>query len=224
MEREHHRNQEAQSPEEQAPERWTPLLDKLGIRGTDEFEVVVIDFLQSGLLNLTEVGRIIDQYVARAEELDAPNRRYGYYELAKWHPELGDAELLAELRRMVPEAGFHDIHAITDLHDEAMTFQGGEEVARDLIQSWLVAFRRRREEVGNREFDPNYNFYRRKVHPDIEAEIRGLQARQRARTTVLDVSERWLRIGLGARGKRRACSRPLPLTSRPPSWRPAGTT
>lgn len=178
---------EAHTPEMKARERWRLLIEKLGIRGTDSFERLVVDYLNSGLLDLTEVGKTIDRYVAEGQALDARQRRFEFFDKVVWHPEISEAELLQDLRRIVPDAALHDMFAITALHDQALKLPDGKPVAQELLDRWLAAFREHQAAGAEREFDPDFQFFRQPLHPDIDREVRVLQARHNASTSLPEV-------------------------------------
>lgn len=180
------RNEE-DTPERKARERWRLLLEKLGIRGTDSFEGLVVDYLKSGLIDLTEIGKIIDQYVAEAQVLDARHRRYEFFDKVIWHPEISESELLQDLRGLVPEAALHDMFSITALHDQAMKLPDGQSVAQELIDRWLTTFRERQAAGDGRGFDLDFHFPRQPLHPDIDQEVRALQARHNASASIPEV-------------------------------------
>jgi hypothetical protein len=176
-----------ETPETKARERWLLLLDKLEIRGTDEFEALVVDYLKSGLIEGGAVGRIIDRYLAEGRQLAARARFHEFFERCIWHPEITEAELLHELRAMLSEVDLLDMFAVTSLHDQAMRLAGGAGLARELVDAWLAAFRLRHPLGQEPQLDPDMNFFRRPLHPDIATEIRAIQARQQSTATLLEV-------------------------------------
>ncbi|MDV7211348.1 P-loop NTPase fold protein [Azotobacter beijerinckii] len=183
---------EEETPEVKARERWRLLMDKLGIPGSDEFEALVVDYLKSGLIEGAAVGRIIDHYLAEGRELAARTRVHDFFERCIWHPEVPEAELLEELRAMLPDVGLLDMMLVTDLHEQAMRLTGGARLAQELIDGWLVAFRQRQRQRHRQgeELDLNFNYFRRPLHPDISNEISAAQARQQSTVTLLEVCRR----------------------------------
>lgn len=143
--------------------------------------------MKSGLIDLTEVDKIIDRYVAEAQALDAMRRGFDFFDKVIWHPEISEQELLEDLRRLIPEAAQHDMYSITALYDEAMKLPNGQPVARELIDRWLAAFRARLAAGEERGFDPDFHFFHRPVHPEIDREVRGLQARHNASNSLPEV-------------------------------------
>jgi len=181
---------EEKSLEQQARERWLLLLDKLGIRGTDEFEILVADHLKSGLLESSAVGQIIDRYLREAHELTVRAKIQEFSERCVWHPELSEAELLAELRALLPDIGLLDMYTVTSLCGQAERMSAGADVAQELIDRWLAAFRERHPVGMEPDLDPDFNYSRRPLHPHIAAEISAIKARKQSSATLLEVCRR----------------------------------
>lgn len=183
------RGQQA-SEEAKTRERWQLLMDELGIRGTDEFEALVVDYLKSGMIDGEAVGKVIDRYAAEERALAARARAYEFFEHCRWHPNMSEAQLLVELQALVPESSQLDMFMVTALHDEAVNLPGGASVADDLVDSWLSAFRRRQSDHNNPDLDPEDTFFKRPLHPAISAEVRSKQAEHRSKVTILDVCKK----------------------------------
>lgn len=178
---------EEETPEAKARERWQLLLDKLGIRGTDEFEVLVVDYLKSGLIDGAAVGRIVDRYLAEGHELTVRARVHEFFEHRWWHPEITEIELLEEIRALLPDVGLLDMFSVTSLHDQAKYLAGDTGLAQELVDAWLIAFRQRRALNPELVSDPDSYPFRQQLHPDISIEIRAAQAVQQTTATLLEV-------------------------------------
>lgn len=180
--------------------RWRLLLENLGVRGADAFEALVVEYLKSGLIDDAKLSTIIDRYTTQAETLEAENRRFEFYEKLVWHPQLSERELLDELRGLVPHAALNDMYTITELHNQAMNWPGGEPVAKELIASWIAAFQERQVRNPEHGFSTDFPLLSRPVHPDIERALRALKPRLQAPMTILEVCRRAAEgRGLGAR-------------------------
>lgn len=131
---------EDETPEAKARERWRLLLDKLGIHGTDEFEVLVIAYLKSGLMESGAIGKTIDRYLAEGNALAARASAFDFFERCIWRPDISEEELVSELRAMLPNVGLLDMFAATSLHDQAMRLAGGADLAPEIINAWIPAF------------------------------------------------------------------------------------
>lgn len=176
-----------QTPETKAQERWLLLLDKLSIRGTGDYENLVVDYLKSGLFEGEAVGRVIDRYVAQGRDLAVESRVKEFFHRCVWHPEITEAELLKDVGAILPDVGLLDMFSVTSLHDEAKSLAGGASLAQELVDGWLAAFRQRHAVEHDPLLDRPVNPFRRPLHPEIEAEILAAQVRQRSNATVLEV-------------------------------------
>ncbi|SEP48778.1 hypothetical protein SAMN02990966_07123 [Rhodospirillales bacterium URHD0017] len=187
---------EEETPEDKARERWLLLLDKLEILGTDEFEILVVDYLKSGLIEGAAVGRIIARYLAEDRELATRTRAKKFWERSIWHPEVTETELLEELRGMLPDVGLLDMYTVTSLHDQAMSLEAGGDLGQKLVDGWMAAFRKRHPAGQEPDLDLNFNHFGRPLHPDIAAEMQAMLARKQSGATLLEVC-RTVRDGHG---------------------------
>lgn len=166
--------------------RWRLILEKLGIRATDNFEALVAHYLRSGLLDADVLSNVIDRLIDEGRELSARNSAYDLIERGLWSPDVPESQLLDELKGLLPDMRFIDMYTATSLHSLASRLKGGDVVADQLIRQWIVAFRDA-QESNPAGLLTSHNFFHRQVHPDIEQEIRTQRAKQEKRITVLDV-------------------------------------
>jgi hypothetical protein len=176
-----------ETPEQKARERWLLLLDKLGILGTDEFELLVVDHLKSGLMEYSAVDQIFDRYLREARELTMRGKVEEFFRRYHWNPELTETALLAELRALLPDIGLVDMYTVTSLCNLAEQMADGGDVGRELVNRWLTAFRERHPAGTESDLDPDRNYFGRPLHPDIAAELRAIQARKQSSATLLEV-------------------------------------
>ena len=66
-----HGKKEVKTEEDKRKSKWNVLLNQLGIYGCDEYELLVVEFLQSGLFDVAKLAAVIDRYVAEAETMMA---------------------------------------------------------------------------------------------------------------------------------------------------------
>jgi hypothetical protein len=181
---------ENETPEAKARERWRLFLEEVGFRGADEFEALVVDFLKSGLIDAGAVGKIIDRYVAEGQALEARELAHTFSDRVTWHPEIPDAQLVNELGALTPNAGLLDMFTVTSLHYQAGTIPGGAAVGEEIVQAWIAAFRAQYPPGQEPKLDPDFNFFSRPLHPDIEAEIKAVRARTQSTATIIEVCRR----------------------------------
>lgn len=164
--------------------KWKLLLNELGIRWCDDYELLVIEFLQSGLFDATAVSRIIGRYVAENDAMNAHNDLNKFFERLIWDHRLTEGDLLEEARAFAPRAKLIDVYNFTSLYDAVMELPDGHAVAEAMLSEWIEAFRAKKFETFDDE-----NTFGRKVHPSIKAEIEAINSNAQAKMTVFDACE-----------------------------------
>lgn len=161
--------------------RWKRLLRELGIRSSDDFELLVADFLHSGLFDVSKVAEIIDRYVSEDVSMSIRNDCNEFFQRKIWNHALTENELITEARELVDRAYLLDAYTLTALHESISELPGGLEIADSMLARWIDNFRNQNlKEVNFR------NFFQRKLHPLIEAEFNLINAKAQANTSALE--------------------------------------
>jgi len=183
------------SPEDAHPVRWRTLMTNLGINSSDEFELLVAEFLQSGLYDVSKVSTIIDRYEAEHDVTAMAQAVHTFFRRSFWEHRLTDSQCIEEGRPLVAKADLMDAMTATALHDLLMELPGGLPLAEELIKGWVTAFRPKIVATG-----PIQDFFHRKVHPDIEALFKESAQQVVADTSVVEACKRMLEMsGWGTR-------------------------
>jgi hypothetical protein len=95
--------------------KWKQLLNDLSIYGCDEFELLAIEFLQSGLFDTSAVSKIIDRYRLENEALVACENMKQFFENVNLNHRLTDADLLIKAEALVPKVHLIDCCNFTSL-------------------------------------------------------------------------------------------------------------
>lgn len=165
--------------------RWRRLLQELSIYGCDDYEYLVTEFLESGMLELSDVEKVIRRYRVEAELLRATTAFQALREHILWYYTMTDAELIDEAGRLVPIADHLDVRAVTWLHTSLSQMDGGQAVAEALLEKCIAAFQGRNDDLI--DFD---SLYERPVHPRIRAAIDEVRAERTKNTTLFEACER----------------------------------
>lgn len=172
---------DAETEESKRKTKWRLLMTKLGVLGCDEFELLVVEFLQSGLFDVSKVAEIIDRYMAEADQMNARDSCNNFFEQSVWDHSLTEKQLLARATEVAAKSDLMDPYMVTSLHESIMELPGGQAVADGAVTRWIEAFRKKNiQEAGLN------NFFHRKIHPLIEAEFDALNAKVQANTSVFD--------------------------------------
>lgn len=161
--------------------KWKLMLNELGINGCDDYELLVVEFLQSGLFNVGAVSAIIDRYVAETEVMEASDQTHQFFRRLMWDHRLTETELLEEAKALIQKAHLVDAYSVTALAEQVSKLPDGTEMGEAMIKRWVEEFRAKN--IAN--FDEDNHFHR-PIHPLIQAEFSAIQAKAQAKTTVFD--------------------------------------
>nr|WP_297352917.1 P-loop NTPase fold protein [uncultured Caldimonas sp.] len=172
---------EEPTEEEKREDRWRMLMSELGINGCDEFEKVLVEFLESGLFEGDKVQSIIERYVAEAQTIQARQDVRVFIKRACWDHRATDAELVAAAAGFPAIAGQLDPYVVTELHGVLDELAGGQALAGQVIQSWIAAF-----QAAGAPAPEGDNPFGNPLHPDIKAVFDAAVAQQQAQATVVE--------------------------------------
>jgi hypothetical protein len=163
--------------------RWRLLLNELSIGRCDEFETLVVQFLESGQFDTSKVTAIVDRYIAETDKMEVHQKAGELLERIFWDPRATEAELIAEATKLVSLAHLLDPYTVTDLDKNLSQLTGGGSVGSQIVQAWISAFHKKKaeQEIGDKDA-----LYHRPLHPDIKSEFAAINARTQANTTVFD--------------------------------------
>jgi hypothetical protein len=167
--------------QEKLEDGWRLLMHELGVRGCDEFEKVLVDFLESGLFDAEHMQAIIDRLVAGTQSLQAREAANDFLNRAFWDHRLSDADLLAEAGHFPDCAELLDPYSATQLYDTLYKLPEGQTLGHAIIDAWVTAF-----EAGKYQYVDDDNPFNKPIHSDIKAAFDAAKARTQASTTVVD--------------------------------------
>lgn len=167
--------------QEKLEDSWRLLMQELGVHGCDEFEKVLVDFLESGLFDAERVQAIIDRLIAGTQSLQARETAHDFLKRAFWDHRLSDADLLAEAGQFPACAELLDPYIATQLFDALCEFPEGQALGHAIINAWITAF-----EEENYQYVEDDNPFNNPIHPDIQAAFNAAKARTQASTTIVD--------------------------------------
>lgn len=122
---------------QQMESSWARLLAALNIRFANDWQDIVIRFLESGLLDEHGTAKILDKYSAGADASAAQERYYRLIVKKNWHPEVSDAALLDEAVAFLPQVHKLTAYEVTGLHEGLLDIPGGLNVADQVVARWI---------------------------------------------------------------------------------------
>jgi hypothetical protein len=186
--RERERRGEEASEEDKLHARWMLMLNRLGIAYTDEYEKLVSDYLNAGLVDRSAVDAVVGRYLQEQQRAGAQARLREFFQSTIWDPELMPAQILAGASVLRADVPHLDCYSISTLHDFLVKFEGGAELAEQMVSLWINKLR---EIATAPTADPRDfvldNWTGRALHPSIEAAFAEARGRVEQRRTLLDV-------------------------------------
>lgn len=178
--------------------KWGLMLDELGIQVCDEFELLVIEYLQSGMFNVSALDAIIDRYVAETESLEAREKAIELSISLFWDHKVTEGEHLAQAQALLPVVHLVDPYIVSKLALEVAALPDGPKVAQSMLGNWLAALRAKQLT----QIDDD-NPFGKTLHPSIQAEFDAINSQVHASTTLYDAVEHIKNnSGWGARHER----------------------
>jgi hypothetical protein len=174
----------AETEEEKRKSKWKILLNQLGIYSSDEFELLVVEFLQSGLFDIAKLETVIDRYVAEVDAMEARDQCNRLVERSIWEHRLTEEQILEEAVPVVAKANLIDPYMATVLHDLLTEIPGGQELAQKAVNHWVDGFR-----AKNLQEAELRNVLGRRIHPRIEDEFKKVNTKAQATTSVFDACQ-----------------------------------
>lgn len=166
--------------QEKREDRWRLLMQELGIYGCDEFEKVLVEFLESGLFDADRIQTIINRYATETQALQTGQAARGFLNRAFWDHRLSEADLLAEADQFHASAQLLDPYITTQLFDTLSELPDGQVLGQKIVDAWIAAF-----EAGDRHYVEDDNPFNNPIHPSISAAFNAAKARVQTNTTVV---------------------------------------
>lgn len=167
--------------DERKQDKWRLLINELGIHECDEFEALVVEYLESGLFNLRKLTPIIDRYVTEKQNLEAAEQANQFIFKALWDHQLSDAQLLEIASKLPDIAGLLSPYLCSELEGILADISDGANIGQSIINNWIDAFK-----GGKSEFVADDNPFNRPLHNNIVAAFDSANTQVQAQTTVLD--------------------------------------
>lgn len=182
-----HRGEEM-TGEDKLHASWTLLLNRLDITFTDEYEKLVSDYLNAGLVDRSAVDTVIGRYRKEQHRAGAELRARQFFQSTIWDPNLHPGEIVENAATLLTDIPYLDCYTVTALHDELQKLEEGTPLAEQILSLWL---QRLREVAAAPEANPSDfkldNWTGRALHPSIQDAFAEAFGRLERHKSLLDV-------------------------------------
>lgn len=175
------------SQEQQDYQRWYSLMNRVGIRNTDELEAMILAFFSSGIMDNTKIQLFVSKHLQKSERLEVRNKAISFEEHLAWHPQLSDNDLLLELKALLPSAGMLDMKRLSNLIPLIDQLTGDQQLGLAFIEKWCAQFQAQFPEGVTDDWLEFNGHSLDQLHPMIQDEIENARAAALNRFTVLEL-------------------------------------
>ncbi|MEE3923324.1 P-loop NTPase fold protein [Pseudomonas viridiflava] len=161
--------------------QWDALLRQLGVVNSGELEGLVVDVLQTGLLDTQTISDLIERYQLDGRILTSQANVSAFFQHYNWHPDITPSHLIAELRSLLSEVEFIEAPTLSYLIDLAEELTGDQSLGHEFLTEWSAAFERTHPnglEFSSWELS-------RSLRPEVEAVVQAALARNTNATTLV---------------------------------------
>jgi hypothetical protein len=162
--------------------KWKGLLERLGIYICDEYELLIVDYLESGLFETEAISRIIDRYAEEEQSMGARALAGKFLQDSYWEHRLTDAQLRDQAHALAMYTAKMDPRTLSDVCETIEELPNGKAIADSMIQTWTAAFKK--NEIDISEYGSRRH---QKYHPAIQAELEAKNVQMDASISILDV-------------------------------------
>lgn len=173
-------NQEP-TEEEKRQDGWLRLMQELGILGCDEYESLVVEFLESGLFDAAQLGEILDRYITEKQNFEARGKAREFLFKNYWDHRISEEQLIKEASDLPAIAKLLDPFEVSKLALALADLKGGATIGGEIVDVWIAEF----GVQSNKRVDDD-NPFNQPLHVKIKAELDAIKAKTQANTTVLD--------------------------------------
>lgn len=167
------------TPEEKQALAWRMLMQELGIYSCDDFEKNLVEFLETGLFEASNIEKIIDRYAEETVAMEARESANEFLKRVFWDHRVSEAQLVAEADKFPAVAGLLDPYVVTQLESALTQMAGGAPIGQAIVNGWIQAFR-----ADNPNTVHDDNPFQNPLHPSIQAEFAKIKANIQANTTI----------------------------------------
>lgn len=144
--------------------KWDDIINSLGISSCDDFENVVQDYLQTGIIDKEKLDKVMSKYRTNLARNQVQNEVRGFFESYFWDPLFDQEKALEFTKSFVPNAGLLsgvEASGVANILSEL----GETSASEQLIEVWIEK-NEPAIESGEPEHFPSRG---QLLHPAIEA-------------------------------------------------------
>jgi len=164
---------------------WSKLLRNLDINFPDEFERILFEYLQSGLLNTAELKAQFNKYKTNEYSGVINNQIQSFFENVYWNPHKSEDELLEMAKELLPIASMLNYRTVTSIISVIEEELGNLALAQQFLENCL-------DSIGSSSEQKKLKIitYGDKCHPAISRQLQEIENLINPPLTLVETVER----------------------------------
>ncbi len=164
---------------------WNELLRNLGINNPDEFENILYEYLQSGLLNATELKAQFEEYKTNDYSGLISNQLQCFFENVYWNPHKSNDELLDMAKELLPIIGKLNYQTVTTIISTIEKELGDMALAQQFLDNCINSI-----SVNSKHKMLKIIAYGDEYHPAIRSKLNEIESLINPKLTLIETVER----------------------------------
>lgn len=176
--------------EQKDHDRWHQVMNRAGIASTDELEMLIMAFFDSGVLDAPKIQNFVREYLQRGEHIEARKKAITFIDHLEWHPQLSEENLVEELRALLPSAGALHMGMLSRLVPMIDQLTDDKRLGLAFVEAWRAEFRAQHPEGISEDWLQLNGRPLEDLHSLIRNEIDSARTRYEKPSTSLEVFEK----------------------------------
>lgn len=173
-----HENHEPSAKDKQEI-NWRLFMNRLGIYGCDEFEHSLVNFLESGLLDIGVIEPVIERYKSEHDYLEAKQSVHNFIQKVLWDYRLTEKMLIDDAKALVDVCYLLDCSTVSNFCFIVEKYLSvGAQISDEAINKWV------KHNQSTSDLNIPFDY---KLHPKIQEHLDAMTEECNAKKSVLDV-------------------------------------
>lgn len=166
--------------------QWARLLDRLGISSCGKYELLIVDFLETGLFERDDISKIIDQYAEEECSMVAREVTNKFLDDFRWDHHLTDEKLVERSKELEPYVVQMGPYTLTNVCEKIDLLPNGQPISDAMIKAWIKNLKYQEIKPSDEGF---YCSDIKALRPLIEAEINAKNVHTQEQVDLYNVCE-----------------------------------
>lgn len=163
---------------------WDQLLANVGVYSADAFELMVVDYLETGSINPGEIASVLEKFSSEHAKLSVSLGFHAFIHRIRWDQRTTNEALIEEAVDVVGQSALLDPAMVTTLAEILSGEFDQQALASRAVTNWIGEYERK--ELTDDDSYELRRFTMRALHPEIEQAFAQRERHNVANTSIVD--------------------------------------